>query len=304
MDINEKYFVGFEHRIIDTGEVKIHAWCGGTGHEAVLLLHGHPESHLTWYAVAPRLAERYRVVIPDMRGYGESSKPHGLPDHSTYSKRAMARDQVFVMEKLGYQKFHIAGHDRGGRVCHRMMLDYPEKIKSCLMLDIIPTLDVYNRTDREIATKYWHWFFYIQPEPFPETFLGAEPAYFIRSNIRKKTIPGTIGKQQFPEDIVREYIRYYSEPATVHAIAEDYRASATIDWNLDMADLGRTIQTPICCLWGSNGNICRYWDVLGIWKKLANHVTGYGIPGCGHFVPEEKPETVIQELEKMIEANR
>jgi haloacetate dehalogenase len=225
MDLNEKYFSGFTRHTIDTGEVKIAAWVGGQGDETVLLLHGHPESHYTWFAVAPKLAKKYRVVLTDLRGYGESDKPYGLPDHSTYSKKVMAEDQMKVMDALGINRFHLVGHDRGGRVCHRMVMDYPDRIKSAMMIDIIPTIDVYNRTDMEVATKYWHWFFYIQPEPFPETFLGARPEYFIRSNIRKKTIPGTVGAAQFPEDIVEEYIRYYSQPETVHAIAEDYRAS-------------------------------------------------------------------------------
>ncbi|WP_208985103.1 alpha/beta hydrolase [Maledivibacter halophilus] len=273
----------------------------GEGSEVVLLLHGHPESHLMWHGVAPKLAEDYTVVITDMRGYGESSKPEGLDDHSTYSKRVMAKDQGIVMEKLGYEKFHIAGHDRGGRVCHRMMIDYPDKIKSCTLLDIIPTIDVYNRTDQMIATKYWHWFFYIQPAPFPETFLGARPEYFIRSNILKKTIPGSLKADMFPEDIVQEYIRYYSDPKTVHAIAEDYRASVTIDWNHDMLDRENKMETPILCMWGSDGNISKIWDVVNIWENLANNVTGYAVEGCGHFVPEEKPEIVVEEMRKHIE---
>ena len=302
--INEKYFKGFEKHIIDTGEVKIHAWVGGHGKEAVLLLHGHPESHLMWHGVAPELAKDYTVVIPDMRGYGESSKPHGTSDHATYSKRAMADDQVFVMKELGFDQFHIAGHDRGGRVCHRMMTDHQDKVKSATMIDIIPTIDVYNRTDQMVATKYWHWFFYIQAEPFPENFLGSQPEYFIRSNILKKTIPGTIGKETFPEDIVQEYIRYYSNPDTVHAIAEDYRASVTVDWEMDMADRSKKVKVPVMCLWGSDGNICKIWDVVGIWSQLAENVTGYGVPGCGHFVPEEKPEITAEKIREHIERNK
>lgn len=302
--INEKYFNGFKHVEVDTGEVIIHTWIGGNGEEAVLLLHGHPESHLMWHKVAPELAKDYTVVIPDMRGYGESSKPKGTSDHATYSKRVMANDQVTVMQQLGFERFHIAGHDRGGRVCHRMMADHPDKVKSAVLLDIIPTIDVYDRTDQMIATKYWHWFFYIQPEPFPENFLGSQPEYFIRSNILKKTIPGSLASDTFPEDIVQEYIRYYADPATVHAIAEDYRASATIDWEHDMADRDQKLTVPVMCVWGSDGNICQIWDVVEIWKRRALDVTGYGVPGCGHFVPEEKPEITVEKIREHIERNK
>ncbi len=302
--INQKYFSDFKHIKVNTGEVTIHAWVGGEGEEAILLLHGHPESHLMWHKVAEDLKKDYTVVIPDMRGYGESSKPHGEADHSTYSKRVMANDQIYLMEQLGYQQFHIAGHDRGGRVCHRMLIDHPDKVKSAVMVDIIPTIDVYNRTDQMIATKYWHWFFYIQPEPFPENFLGSQPEYFIKSNILKKTIPGTATDDIFPDDIVQEYIRYYSDPATVHAIAEDYRASVTIDWQHDLEDRETKTDVPIMCIWGSDGNICQIWDVVEIWKNLANHVTGYGVPGCGHFVPEEKPQITAEKIREHIELNK
>lgn len=302
--INEKYFKGFKHIEVDTGEVIIHTWVGGSGAEAVLLLHGHPESHLMWHKVAPELAKDYTVVIPDLRGYGESSKPKGEADHSTYSKRTMANDQVYVMEQLGFKQFHIAGHDRGGRVCHRMMLDHPDKVKSSILIDILPTIDVYNNTDQSVATKYWHWYFYIQPEPFPETFLGSQPEYFVRSNILKKTIPGSLAADTFPEDIVQEYIRYYSDPATVHAIAEDYRASVTIDWEYDLADRDQMMDVPLLCLWGSDGNIGKSWDIMGIWGKMAANLSGYAVEGCGHFVPEEKPEITVIKIREHIEANK
>jgi haloacetate dehalogenase len=304
MTIDEKYFPGFAHQVIHTGEVDIQTWVGGHGDEAVLLLHGHPESHLTWFRVAPELAKKYTVVITDMRGYGDSSKPHGNPDHSTYSKRSMAKDQVFVMQQLGFDKFHIVGHDRGARVCHRLLLDYPDLVKSATLIDIIPTLDVYEMTTQAVATKFWHWYFYIQKEPFPETFLGARPEYFIRSNIQKKTIPGTIKKDTFPEDIVDEYIRYYSDPATVHAIAEDYRASVTVDWDMDLKDREHKFSTPLLCLWGSDGNVGRLFDVTTIWKKIATDVTGFAAEGCGHFVPEEKAAFTVEKITAHIEKNK
>ena len=297
MDITEKYFQGFERKKINVGnDIYINTLIKKGGKEAVLLLHGHPESYLMWHSTAPSLAEDFTVVVTDLREYGDSSKPRGLPDHSNYSKREMAKDQIEVMKQLGYEKFHVAGHDRGGRVCHRMMYDYPETIKSCVLLDIIPTIDVYNNTNQEVATKYWHWFFYIQKEPFPETFLGNQPEFFIRNNILRKTI----GSDAFPEDVVNEYIRLYSDPASVHAIAEDYRASATIDWDLDMIDREKKIEVPIHTLWGSDGNICKIWDVIAIWSNLATNVTGLGVEACGHFIPEEKPEITISEIKRHI----
>ena len=161
------YFQGFTHKMIDVGEVTINTWVGGKGKEAILLLHGHPESYLIWRDIAPQLAQNYTVVATDLRGYGDSSKPRGLSDHSNYSKRVMALDQVKVMETLGFTRYHIVGHDRGGRVCHRLMLDYPEKVLTCTMMDILPTYDMYQQTNQEFATKYWHWFFYIQKYDFP-----------------------------------------------------------------------------------------------------------------------------------------
>ena len=291
------YFQGFTRKKIDVGNgIIINTLVKGEGKEALLLLHGHPESYLMWHRTAPALAEDFTVVVTDLRGYGDSSKPRGLPDHSNYSKREMANDQVEVMRQLGFNEFHIAGHDRGGRVCHRMMYDHAEKIKSCTLLDIIPTIDVYNNANQEVATKYWHWFFYIQKEPFPETFLGNQPEFFIRNNILRKTIDN----DAFPEDVVKEYIRLYSNPDNVHAIAEDYRASATIDWALDMPDRHKKIDIPIHTLWGSDGNICKIWDVVDIWSNLANNVTGLGVEQCGHFIPEEKPQITIDEIRKHV----
>lgn len=299
------YYKGFNHEMIDVGnDIKINTYWGGSGEEAVILLHGHPESYLTWHNVAPKLAEKYTVVVTDMRGYGDSSKPFGEPDHSTYSKREMAKDQVAVMDKLGIKKFHVAGHDRGARVCHRLIIDHADRVKSCTFLDIIPTYDVYATTNKDVAYKQWHWFFYTQPYDFAETILSATPEYFIRSNIQKKTIPGTLGAEAFPEDVIREYIRCYSNPATVHAIAEDYRAGMSIDLVQDEPDRERMIETPILCVWGSDGMICKTWDVLETWKKRASNVRGYEIKGCGHFLPQEKPEEIAREIAKHIEENK
>jgi haloacetate dehalogenase len=288
------YFKGFERMLIDTGDVKIHTLVGGEGEEVILLLHGHPESYLIWRDIAPSLAEKYTVVATDLRGYGDSSKPKGLADHSNYSKRVMALDQVQVMEKLGFTRYHVVGHDRGARVAHRLMLDHPEKVLTCTMMDILPTYDMYRDTNQEFATKYWHWFFYIQPYDFPERFLGSDPEYFIRNNLLKKATPQA--QKNFPEDVLQEYIRHYANPATVHSICEDYRASVSIDMEHDIADRATKIKTPLLVLWGANGVVGNLWDVLQGWKDLADDVSGFGIEECGHFVPEEQPEIVLNAL--------
>lgn len=297
------YFKGFERKMIDVGDgVQINTLIGGSGEEVVLLLHGHPESYLIWRDIAPTLAQKYTVIATDLRGYGDSSKPKGLSDHSNYSKRVMAKDQVSVMQKLGFEKFHIIGHDRGARVCHRLMLDHPEKVLTCSMMDILPTLDMYEQTNCEFATKYWHWFFYIQAYDFPERFLGADPEYFIRNNLLKKATPEA--QKNFPEDVLQEYIRHYSDPATVHGISEDYRASASIDLEHDKQDRPYTIKTPLLVLWGANGVVGNIWNVLEGWQKYACDVQGFGVPDCGHFVPEEKPKIVLEALLKFLEEKK
>lgn len=295
--LEDKYFPGFTQQFIETDPgVQINTWIGGHGDTAVLLLHGHPETHLIWRFLAPRLAEQYTVVMTDLRGYGDSSKPKGLPDHANYSKRVMGEDHFTVMNKLGFEKFHLIGHDRGARVCHRMIVDKPERILTCTMMDILPTLEMYADTNEEFATKYYHWFFYIQPNGFPETLLGAAPEYFIRFNLERKI--GPTARANFPEDVMQEYIRCFSDPATIHGISEDYRASATIDREFDKKDIDDkvVIKTPLLVMWGKNGVVGKLWDVLAGWQAKAEQVEGYGIDNCGHFVPEEQPDMVNQHI--------
>lgn len=293
MDIDVKYFPDFIHKNIQVDKgISINTFIGGHGKEAILLLHGHPETHLIWRFLTPELCKYYTVVITDLRGYGDSSKPEGLPDHSNYSKRVMADDQVKVMEKLGFSKFHTAGHDRGARVLHRMIIDHPDKILSCTLMDIVSTYDMYKETNQEFATKYWHWFFYIQGKGFPETCLSADPARFINYNLNLKI--GPTARNKFPQEILDEYTRCFSDYMTVHGICEDYRASATIDMEMDEPDRKKKIQTPILLLWGKDGVVGKLWDVLAKWKPLASNVTGYPIQNCGHFVPEEQPEEVLK----------
>ena len=296
------YFKNFERKMIDVGDVSINTLIAGSGKESILLLHGHPESHLIWRDIAPILAKTYTVVVTDLRGYGDSSKPKGLEDHSNYSKRVMALDQVKVMEKLGLDKYHVVGHDRGARVAHRLMLDHEQKVRTCTMMDILPTYDMYEQTNKEFATKYWHWFFYIQPKGFPEKLLGQDPEYFIRHNLLKKVGPNTTN--MFSEDVIQEYIRHYSDPACIHAICEDYRASATIDLEHDEVDRARTITTPLLVLWGKDGVVGNIWNILEGWKKFASDVSGFGLEDCGHFVPEEKPEVVLSALLDFFEAKQ
>lgn len=302
--VAKKYFPEFRQEFIEVQkDIQINTLVAGDSKEAILFLHGHPESYLIWRGIAPHLTKDYTVVLTDLRGYGDSSKPEGLENHSNYSKRVMAQDQVKVMQKLGFEKFHLVSHDRGARVAHRLILDFKEMVKSCTMMDILPTYDMYEQTNKEFATKYWHWFFYIQPKPFPETFLGSNPDYFIRRNLLNKATSDAI-KDMFPEDILQEYIRHYCDPACVHAISEDYRASNSIDLEHDKLDRDKTIQTPLLVLWGANGVVGNIWNVLDGWKKFASNVEGFGVKDCGHFVPEEQPKVVYKALIDFLEKNQ
>lgn len=295
----KEYFNGFTNKMMDVGgDIKINTFVAGQGKEAVLLLHGHPENYIMWRFIAPKLAEKYTVVVTDLRGYGDSSKPEGLPDHSNYSKRAMANDQVAVMEQLGFSSFHLAGHDRGARVCHRLIMDHPKKVKSCTLLDILPTYDMYRDTNQAFATKYWHWFFYIQPNGFPEKLLSADPDFFIHFNLQLKI--GPKARERFPEDVLQEYTRCFSDPKTIHGICEDYRAAVGIDMEYDKIDREKMIQTPLLVLWGANGVVGSLWDVLAGWRDRASNVTGFAVPECGHFVPEEQPEIVLDAMEQFM----
>ena len=295
MNIDEKYFPHFKQQFLTVEPgIKINTYVAGSGKEAILLVHGHPETHLIWRFLTPELVKNYTVVLTDLRGYGDSSKPEGLPDHSNYSKRALADDQVEVMRQLGFSKFHVVGHDRGARVLHRMIMDHPEKILSCTLMDIVATYDMYKETNQEFATKYWHWFFYIQGKGFPETALSADPKRFIDYNLNLKI--GPAARKQFPPEVMAEYTRCFSDYNTVHGICEDYRASATIDLKWDEADRKNIIHTPLLLLWGKNGVVGKLWDVMAKWRLLADNITGTAIDQCGHFVPEEQPQAVLAAL--------
>jgi haloacetate dehalogenase len=257
----------------------------------LLMLHGYPQTSAMWHKIAPRLAEAYTVVLADLRGYGDSSKPQGEPDHSNYSKRAMAQDMVTVMSKLGYEEFYVVGHDRGARVTHRMALDHSQRVKKAAVLDIIPTYKLYMTTDKEVATAYYHWFFLIQAFDYPEQMITAQPEYYLQRHFKQLAGDPSI----FTSDAMAEYIRCFRDPACIHATCEDYRAAASIDLQHDEADMQYKIQCPLLALWGGNGFIGRKYDVLETWRERADNVQGHAI-SAGHHLAEEAPEETYQAL--------
>jgi haloacetate dehalogenase len=279
-------FDGFGLEMIDTGEAMLRVRHGGSG-PPLLLLHGHPQTHAMWHRVAPALAREFSLVIPDLRGYGGSSKPPTTSDHEPYSKRAMGRDMLALMRHFGHEYFAVAGHDRGGRVGYRLALDHPERITRLAMLDIIPTGEAFRRADRAFGLGYWHWFFLAQPYDLPERLLGADPdAYYFRN----RDLPW------LDPEALDDYLRYVRRPDTIHAMCEDYRAGATFDFDLDEADRGgRRITCPLLALWGKQGPVARWYDVLSIWRDWADEVRGHSIE-CGHFLPEEAPDDTYAAL--------
>ena len=284
---------GFDLRDVVASGARIRVAVGGEASgRPVLLLHGHPQTHVTWHRVALGLVEAgYSVVAPDLRGYGDSGKPPGGENHVNYSKRAMALDQVEVMRSLGFRRFAVIGHDRGGRVAHRLALDHPEAVERVAVLDIAPTATMYARTDKEFATRYFWWFFLIQPFDLPERMIGSDPEYFLRRHLAGQV--KTAGAAD--EAIFREYLRCYRDPATIHAICEDYRAAATIDLEHDAADAERKVAAPLLALWGARGTVGALYDVLATWREKASDVRGRALD-CGHSLQEERPEETLAEL--------
>lgn len=283
-------FEGFESKRISTSETEINVKVGGDG-PPLLLLHGYPQTHVIWHKIAPKLAERFTVVATDLRGYGDSGKPATDADHSTYSKRAMAADQVEVMSAFGFEKFSVVGHDRGGRVAHRMVRDFSDRIDKIAVLDIAPTATMYGATDKQFATAYYHWFFLIQPNGLPEHLIGCDPEFYLS---QKMTAWGK-AKEGITKEAFAEYLRCFSDPATIHATCEDYRASAGIDLEHDAANAGEKITNPLLVLWGQDGFVGSAYDVLGTWRDVATDVSGHAVPG-GHFLPEEAPDETLQAL--------
>jgi haloacetate dehalogenase len=256
----------------------------------LLLLHGFPQTHAIWHKVAPTLAQRYTLVMPDLRGYGDSDQPPTTPDHAPYSKRALAADVLALMRRLGHEQFFVCGHDRGGRVAHRLTLDAPDAVRKLMLLDISPTATMYAATDMAFACAYYHWFFLIQPAPLPETLIGAAPGFYLRNKLGGW---GSDGLGCFDPLALAEYERCFT-PAAIHAMCEDYRAAATIDLEHDAA--AERIACPTHVLWGERGVVNRLFAPIADWQaKCAARVTGRAVPG-GHFIPEEVPELLAEEM--------
>ena len=260
----------------------------------LLLLHGFPQTHAIWHKVAERLRSKFMLVMPDLRGYGDSAKPQSAPDHSAYSKRTMALDVLTLMRELGHEEFFVCGHDRGARVGHRLALDHPRTVRKLVLLDISPTLTMYERTTMEFASRYYHWFFLIQPAPLPERLIGAAPVFYLHAKLGGW---GSDGLAPFDERALAEYERCFADPAAIHAMCEDYRAAATIDLEHDRADAARRIDCPVHVLWGERGVVQRLFTPLADWQaKCSYEVTGRALP-TGHYIAEERPDVLADELE-------
>ena len=272
-------FPGFKASKVQTSGATINVVVGGSG-PPLLLLHGAPQTHAIWHKVAPDLAKEYTVIAADLRGYGNSSKPEGGPNHVNYSKRAMALDQVQVMKHFGFDRFVVVGHDRGARVTHRLALDHPGAVTKAAVLDIVPTHYLYGHVTREVATAYYHWFFLIRPAPFPETLINNSLETYIGRGVGEP---------------FSEFLRAFRNPATVQAMWEDYRAGASIDLEHDEADLDRKIACPLLVLWGEQGNVGKLFDVMTIWRERASDVRGRPMPS-GHNIQLEAPEQTLAEL--------
>ena len=277
-------FEGFEQHQIEAGGTTINLVKGGDG-PPLLLLHGYPQTHTIWHKIAPRLAEEFTVVAADLRGYGDSGKPHGDAEHLAYSKRSMAQDQVEVMEQLGFDSFFLVGHDRGARVSHRLTKDHPQRVRKLALLDIIPTHRMCQVVNKEMATNTYHWFFLIQPYDFPERVIGADADYFIRSRFLRVNNAATV----FPPEAIEEYVRCFCDPAAIHGACEDYRAGASIDLVHDEADLEQKVTCPLFVLWSATGYMGRTQDVLQVLRDYATDVRGHSL-SCGHYLAEEMPE--------------
>ena len=286
-------FEGFAtRRLPGADSVHINAVIGGSG-PPLLLLHGYPQSHVMWHKVAPVLAQHFTVVAGDLRGYGDSDKPESDKEHLVYSKRSTARDQVAAMRSLGYERFAVAGHDRGGRVAHRMALDHPSAVERIAVLDIAPTREMFKPTTFEFAMAYYHWYFLAQPFDYPERLIGADPEYYVREKMRAWS--RGLDAEIFTQEALAEYIRCFKDPKTIHASCEDYRAAATIDIEHDDADGGKKVVAPLLALWGSKGVVNRLFDPIALWKQRAADVRGEALPS-GHYLAEEVPEQTAERL--------
>jgi haloacetate dehalogenase len=284
----------FERSAIKTNGATINCVAAGVG-EPILLLHGYPETHVCWHRIAPALAKRYRVIWADLRGHGDSSKPEGLPDHSNYCKRAMGLDMIELMRTLGHHSFHLVGHDRRARVAHRLTRDHEASVRTLTVLDVSPTLKMFESTNLAFATAYYHWFMMLQPPPLPEKMLAGQVPF---------NILGSVGREEadlsaFDPQAIDAYVRAFADPRAIHASCEDYRAAGTIDLEHDRADRGHKIDAPLLALWGARVVVGKMFDCLADWREVSNKVTGHAID-CGHFLPEEAPQETLAEIERFI----
>jgi haloacetate dehalogenase len=277
-------FEGFARKSIPAGEATINCVVGGNG-PPLLLLHGFPQNLAEWARVAPLLAKEFTVVCADLRGYGDSFKPKCLPDKSNYAFRAMAADQVGLMNQLGFKRFHVVGHDRGGRTAHRMALDHPEAVLSLAVLDIVPTYAMFMETNRFIAGAYWHWYFLSQPEPFPERLIGNDPDFFYETCLVGW---GAARVEDFDAEMLADYRRCWRDKAMIHGSCSDYRAGASIDLEHDQADLGRQVQCPALAFWGAKGLMHKLFDIEAQWRRACANLKTASLPG-GHFFVDQFP---------------
>lgn len=291
-------FAGFDLAQVEVGGLSLRVRSGGSG-PPLLLLHGYPQTHLMWARVAGELAQDFTVVAPDLRGYGGSTGPAAVPDHASYSKRAMAGDALGLMRSLGFERFDVAGHDRGGRAAYRLALDHPQVVRRLTVLDIVPTGEVWARADGRFALGYWHWALLAQPHPLPETLIAHDPDWFFFD----AQFAGVM--RSFAPDALADYARAVREPSVVRAICEDYRAGATYDRALDEQDraAGRQITCPTQVLWGARGALPAWYDTLEVWRAWAPDLTGEALD-CGHFVPEERPAETAAALRRFHTAGR
>lgn len=282
----------FESLTFEVNGIEVAGHVGGSG-SPLLLLHGHPQTRAIWHKVAPELMKHHTLVMTDLRGYGDSSKPQGTPDHSNYSKRVMAQDQVEVMKQLGFDRFDILAHDRGARVAHRLAMDHADSVSRLIMLDIAPTLAMYEKANNVFARAYWHWFFLIQPSPMPERLIEADPAAYIRDLMGRRSA----GLTPFGQLALAEYMRCIALPGAAHGMCEDYRAAAGIDLIHDREDIaaGKKLVMPTMVLWGEEGVIHQCFKPLQEWQAIAKDVVGEPVP-CGHYISEEAPEILLQKI--------
>lgn len=283
------FMTGMQQQTVRANGIRINAWVGGEG-DPVVLLHGYPQTAQMWRKVAPMLLNRFTVVCPDLRGYGDSDKPR-----DGYDKRSMAKDVRETMKALGFERFALVGHDRGARVSHRLAMDYPDAVKNLTVLDIVPTHTVFRDTGKALAAAYWHWFFFQVPD-LPEIMLANSAEPFLRSMFRALCFR----QDAIEEPMFAEYLRAFTLPGTIRAGLEDYRAAATADIADDERDLGKKLSCPVLAIWGEQGKMHTLFDVLATWKEKATDVRGHPLP-CGHFIPEEAPGELLRDLLPFLE---